>query len=427
MPQDTPPPPRPEDAHKLLRGKAKNFNPARPDLERSLLAACRWLTDLAQVRQACLADEPGVVKSRFSYADYRGAIKGEYSAATREWSDFGPVWHTGQAAAALVQASGLLKRPELLAAAEAGAAFILRNQVTDPADEDCGMIAAFEGEPGWLNTSAILESLSGLWELHLLTGRPEYLAACRNALDWVTRKMVVPGEGLVRDLYLPAERRIVERALNPDLAGRPLADDAMFLKIGKACGVRGFIDIFFHILDRLLADEGPAGNWLKYDPCVPEQGLIHPRHAYWWGMPFLDAHAETGEARYLAQAIRCGDWYLRAQRRDGGIFRLTYTDFTTPSFGHATSAMACAIKLWTRLWRLTGDPKWLPPAKKGLEFCMKMQVQSCQDANLQGVIIEKINQPDGTDRSLIHIRDLGTIFYVQAVCDLLRSDLPDHW
>jgi hypothetical protein len=38
------------------------------------------------------------------------------------------------------------------------------------------------------------------------------------------------------------------------------------------------------------------------------------------------------------------------------------------------------------------------------------------DLNLTGCIIEKVLPPDGTDRSLYHIRDIGSIFFIIAGC-----------
>ena len=386
-------------------------------LTESLTEACRWLTDVAQIRHARLADEPGTVISRFDYDDYRGAIKGEYFGATRQWSDFCPIWHTGQAAASLARASEVLGEPALLAAARLAAEFILRYQINDPADEDFGLILADEGEPEFLNSSAIMECLAGPLELHRITGEQRYLDTATAALRWLAKKMYLSGKGLMRDVYRYSKRQADDAPFGT--VGRPLADDAVFLTVGRLCGDESLKKIFFEVLQRLLADEDPPGNWIRYGPCVAASGVIHPRHAYWWGMPFLDGYEETGDGAYLDAAIRAGRWYVQAQRADGGLFRGTYRDFRTDSFGHATSGIACAAKLWTRLWKATGDDSWLAPIDKALRFCVNMQVRSCRDANLQGVIIEKILPPNGTDDSLIHIRDLGTIFFVQAACEVL--------
>ena len=389
------------------------------ELTIAVAEACRWLTDIAQIRHARLEDEPGNVNSRFEYDDYRGAIKGEYFAATRQWSDFCPIWHTGQGVAAMTKASQVLHDPALLNAAKLGADFILRYQIDDPTDQDFGLILAYEEKPDWLNSSAIMECLAGLLELYRITGEKRYLDASAAALRWIAQKMYLPGTGLIQDLYRFSKRLVSDAHYGT--AGRPLADDAVFLIVGRLCSDESLKEIFFDVLRRLLADEDPPGNWIRFHPCDATTGAIHPRHAYWWGMPFLDGYEETGDRVYLDAAIRAGRWYVQAQRADGGFFRGTYRDFKTDSFGHAASGIACAAKLWVRLWKTTNDDSWLVPIEKALQFCVNMQVRSCRDGNLQGVIIEKILAPDGTDDSLIHIRDLGTIFFVQAACDALEG------
>ena len=388
-------------------------------LRDSVALACHWLADIAQIKHRALADEPGTVTSRFAYDDYRGAIKGEYRAATGEWSDFCPVWHTGQAVQALALASEVLADAALLDAARRGADFILRNTIEDKSDPDFGLILAFEGEPDWLNTSAIMEALPGLLELHRLTGESRYLDVSHAALDWIRRNMYLPQEGLIKDLYRFSERRIEENAYGT--VGRPTVEDAVFLTVGRLCDDDALKQVHFRVLERLLEDEEPPGNWIRYTPCNEERGTIHPRHAYWWGLPFVDGFEETGDERYLAAATRAGEWYLGAQRTDGGLIRETRRDFKTASFGHATSGIACAVILWTRLWQVTADERWLEPIERALRYCQMVQIREARDTNLEGVIIEKILPPDGTDRSLIHIRDLGTIFFVQAACGVLQA------
>jgi hypothetical protein len=67
----------------------------------------------------------------------------------------------------------------------------------------------------------------------------------------------------------------------------------------------------------------------------------------------------------------------------------------------------------------TGDPEIEIHLERALGFCMKMQFTNTADPNLPGCILEKIKPPDGTDASPYHIRDLGTIFFVQAAAQTL--------
>jgi hypothetical protein len=135
-------------------------------------------------------------------------------------------------------------------------------------------------------------------------------------------------------------------------------------------------------------------------------------------------HRATGEPRYLDLCRRSARWYVQAMRTDGGLFRDTYGDFSTPSFGHATSGIACAAILWADLVREYGDDEWREPIRRALGFCRAVQFTRASDPNLQGAILEKVLPPAGSDAPPWYLRELGTFFYVQALCQVLR-DCPE--
>jgi hypothetical protein len=402
-----------------------NQSLGKADLLDSVRQACGWLTEVAQVKHARLSDEPGMRIAKCDYADWRGAT-GEYTQRDPSWLYFCPIWHTGQAVRSLVRASQLLADPKTMEAAKFSAEFVLRHRVADPADEDYGLIFGFEDYPDKVNISAILESLAGPLDLAGATGEDRYFETVRTAAEWVLRKAYLPEHGLFRDVYDPAVRAfLAESAFHA--VGRPIADDAVLLTVGRRTGNEAMVRAFYRILDYLMQHEDPPGNWISVAPCSTARQSIHPRHAYWFGAPFIDAFLDARDDRYLQVAIRAGRWYQQAQRRDGGLFRGTYRDFSTDSFGHATSGIACAVKLWSRLWSITGSDEWIEPAARAIDFCRLMQMTDPEDPNLRGCIVEKILPPDGTDRSLINVRDLASIFYIQAVCEAVTSGLADRW
>ncbi len=391
-----------------------------PDLARAAALACHWLTQVAMV----LGDELGENDHNaqgLCYGHWRGAFRGEYAVAERRWWFFCPVWHGGQAVKALAHASLLLDDAALMASAKVGADFILRNQVTDGPDQ--GLLLAYEDEPDRVNTSAILEAIDGLYVLADVTGERRYVDAGIAAVQWCLRRAWIRGQGLVLDLYDPAVRTFADRPYRAkdNGAGRPLADDAIWLKTYERTRDPMYREAFYEIMERLLQDERPAGNWIDYGPADADTGSIHPRHAYWWGRPMLDAWRDTGDQRWLDAAIRAGHWYRQAQRVDGGIFYQTFPDFRTTSFGHATSGIMCAAILWIDLFQATKDPCWLTPIARAFQYGLSMQFTAPQDANLLGCLLEQVAPPDGTDRNPYHIRDLGTIFFVQAASHLLRE------
>lgn len=388
-------------------------------LTESLVSACTWLTDIAQVKTDNLESEKNSGNLQHQY--WKGTIRGEYNAAVREWDFYCPVWHTGQAVKALVKAYKILNDPRLLKAAESGAGFIGRQRINDKNDENYGLILAFEDLPDCTNTSAILECIDGLLVLGELSGNLKYYKWAEEAVKWVVSKAYIPGEGLFRDCFSLKSLTFIEPSWYTNnllyektkkLKGRPLLDDAILLKLSPSNP--NFKEIFYETADRLLLEENPPGNWVNIVPAHGCCGPIHPRHAYWWGLPMIDAYKGSNDSKYLDCAIRCGEWYIKAQRYDGGLFRNTYIDFNTDSFGHATSGVACSAILWQELYRITGEEKWLKATEKSLQYCMNVQFRDVEDLNLKGAILEKVQPPDGTDKLPYHIRDLGTIFYIQA-------------
>jgi hypothetical protein len=393
----------------------------------SVALACRWMID----RSLIATPDPGFVGSGFEhrqrFVDWRGAFRGEYAAASGRWDVFCPMWHGGQGVKALALAHAVLGDEEYLTTARLAADFILRHRFSEPGHPEHGLILAYEDAGGGVNTSAILETLDGLFTLSEISKDDRYSRAAISALKWVQRRVFLPDEGLFQDDF-DVDRRVAGRArwMRQDRfpqPGRPLLDDGVFLTGHALTGDDSLKDVAVRTANRLLADEDPGGNWKAYPPANPISGVIHPRHAYWWGRPMWMVHKATGESRYLDCCRRSAAWYIRAMRSDGGLFRDTGADFNTPSFGHATSGIACAAILWTDLVREFGDTEWRDSIRKALHFCRSVQFTHAEDPNLQGAILEKVVPPRGTDAPPWYLRDVGTFFYVQAVCRVLK-DMP---
>ncbi|MBQ9501882.1 MAG: hypothetical protein IJU70_06980 [Lentisphaeria bacterium] len=395
----------------------------RETLKNHLENAVHWLTGAACNRENIPIGPRG---RQMPTTSWRGAIRGEYRAATRQWDSFCPVWHTGQAVKALVLAARTLNRPEWLEEAKFCAQFLLDNQFTE--GENAGLIAAYEDYPDRVNTSAILECLDGLFLLSAATGDASYSTAALKALYWVKDHMWDAKIRRFYDVYDPVRRRIIHGVSCAQ--NRPLLDDAVFCTGWKLSRDASLLQVALDTAETLLTDEAPPGNWIKYLPCSAERDSIHPRHAYWWGNPMLDLFRETGDVRYKECFLRSVTWYRKALRTDGGLFRSTSSDFSTDSFGHATSGSACAAIMFLRYLELTRDAGIASDLERALAFCCRMQFINPADPALKGAVLEKVLPPDGTDDSPYHIRDLATIFFIQAASEYLRSvkdglPLPD--
>ena len=66
-----------------------------------------------------------------------------------------------------------------------------------------------------------------------------------------------------------------------------------------------------------------------------------------------------------------------------------------------------------------GEKTW-ELAEAALSYCGSMLLSEAKDPNLRGAVLEKIMPPDGTDNLPYHIRDLGTIFFIQAAAEYLE-------
>lgn len=393
----------------------------------SLTRACSWLTDISLIR----TKEHGLPTTGFThidrYEDWRGCFRGEYDAGTRSWDIFCPIWHGGQATKALALAYRVLKDEKLLESARLAADFLLRNQIRDADDKDFGHIRAFEGGSEGVNTSAILECLDGLFVLSEVCGDNRYRDAAVDALRWTMNTMFVSEEGHFWDDYDVDKgrfRRARFSGPHTPQPGRPLLDDGVFIKGYTLTGDTAFLNVAVKTAQRLVRDEDPPGNWKLYPPANPVSGTIHPRHAYWWGRPMWMLSQATGDQRYLNVCRRSADWYTKAMRTDGGLFRHTGPNFETPSFGHATSGICGAAVLWHDLIREYGESRWAPYLVKALRFTESVQFRDSADPNLEGAVLEKILPPRKSDRPPWYLRELGTVFYVQAL-SLCLLDIPD--
>lgn len=403
----------------------------RDKLEAAVRAACTWLTDIAQLKNATLgpaeqldpASAPEKANSAgiaYRYTNWTGAMRGEY-APHGSWSFFGPIWHTGQAVKALALAHAYFHEPAMLEGARLGATFILNQQIHDPAHPDTGAIFAYEDQPDRLNTSCLFEACDGLFTLSELTGDEQYATRAVEAIGWTVQRMY-QGKGTFFDGYDFASRQTYRTW--PDQwsdGGRPLLDDGVLLKAYQRSKNERFREVFLAVADRLLQREAPSGNWVGYAPCNWKIGLLHPRQAFWWGRPLWMAWRETGQARYRDAFLRACRWYVQAMRRDGGILRRTYADGSSESFGHVTSATCCACMLFRDAAAEVGSDEFTSRLELGLRYAMSMQVTKPEDPNMQGVIIEKCLPPSQTDANPWRVRDLGTTFFVTAATQLLRD------
>lgn len=399
------------------------------DREKLLTAidrACSWITDIAQIKEE--GEEAECQKSfEMPLKSWKGAVRGEYTVSNKLWGMFCPVWHTGQAAKALCMAYELTGNQKWLDKAIFCGDFILNNQITDENSEEYGLIYAIEDGDNCANTSAIMECLESMRWLYRVTKDEKYKKAYVNAADWIVRT-VYEGDGHFTNLYNVVEHEVVseiDRRFVPPIgyfsrSERPLADDSVMLHAYEFSGDEKYRKVFYETVDYLKANEVPSGTWNNYSPSKGMKGISHPRQSFWWGHPMYYAYKDTHDIAYFDSLFRCGEWYLKAMRTDGGFFRTTNTLFKTPGFELCTSGSACAAIVWMKLYELDHSPRWMEAVEKALQFNMKVQFYNTVDPNLEGAILERtVPIANGSDASPYQLRDLASIFFVQAACDYL--------
>jgi hypothetical protein len=356
--------------------------------------------------------------------DY-GAMRGEYDTKNRQWSFYGPFWHTGQAIRTLLLAYKMTGNEKYLEHAVLAGEYLIKDHAMDKND------AKFYGFiHGRLckgtNTASQLEGFMALHDLYKATKDPKWLERFHLAVDWVAKNLYLKSEGLFYNGY-----SAINDELTPIEQSRPTNDDAVLWTAYQEFKDPLYLQIFREVSDRLLKDEDPPGNWIIYKPCEPTafdgRGDIHPRHAWWWGYPMLAAYDAFGEQKYLDAGLRAAQWYINNNNLDGGYYyHATKTGGRHLSFDFCTSAVGCAVIMWTDLWKRTADEKYVKEIETSLGFLLRAQFnQDVEDRNIKGAFFEGYLPPDGTLCPGFYIRDIATIFSTRAMLEVLETFKQD--
>jgi hypothetical protein len=259
----------------------------------------------------------------------------------------------------------------------------------------------------------LLESLDGLFVLSEAANDRKYADCALDAAFWAARNAYLK-DGLFRDAFDLHNQQFVAPPWNNERQGRPLLDDAVMLKAHKLTKNVLCRKLFYATADRLLKEEDASSNWSHYPPGA-RSAYGHPRQSFWWGCPMIAAFRDSGERKYLDCARRVGDWYLHLTRDETDPFHGSLRE----SAGMETSGMACAAILWLELYQETKDEKWMSAARRAIRYCLGMQFRETQDPNLRGALLEQVLPPNGSDRSPYFVRDIASVFFIQAACKLL--------
>lgn len=386
-----------------------------PKVRQAVIDGIHWLADIARTStpeqsRECVDD----LECR--YDDWIGSIRSTYLTKTRQWHYYGTIWHSAQAARAMLEAKEAfgLADPAILAAAEKIGQFLLGLRIETGPDQGylrCGGSKRRGGH----NVASLVEALMGLYWLWKTTGQDRWTETLVEAGYWMINRSYLWGEGLFRGVYLPEEGRFWE---HEDIWGpgtgwkRPHHEDEVWFRLYELTGDDRFTRVMIESSNHLLSMEDVPGNWMRYQPNLMDKGLIHARQAWWWGYPFAFTYQVTGDGKYLEAFRRSCQWYVVAQNYDGGMHYYTHKDGKRRSFGQCSSGMGCALVMWSEYRRLTGSDEFDEPSRRAIEYLLSVQFTRPEDPQLQGAFMEGLAGPDGTDRWGIEVRDLATIFTV---------------
>src|SRR5574340_522835 len=352
------------------------------------LEGCDWLAGPAQLLE----------KADPNY----GAIRSEYLPPSGRWRLYQPdyqepFWHTGQAVRALVLAHDLSRNAKYLDAAVRGGEYMVHGQVLDRGDtRHYGFLFARTAKAA--STASQLEGLCALLDLYRATGDRKWRERFKLGLDWIVKNLYRNGEGRFTNTFMPAAGEFA-----PPERSRTLIDDATLYWAWREFQDDNYLRIFREIADRLLRDEDPPGNWIRYQPCRADafdgQGQIHPRHAWWWGYPMLAAYDAFQDEKYLKAAVHTADWYIENSSLDGACYYHNTRNGRHLSFDFCVSATGCAGVLYADLWKRTKQAKYRAAAEKTLGSLLRAQFgQSVSDPSLRGAFFEGLQPQDGTGR-----------------------------
>lgn len=389
------------------------------DLTRRLMThGAHWLAHTARIRSdADRYEDP----RDYPHNGYRGAIRNEYDTKTKRWLLNGPVWHSGQAIRSLLAAHRHLGDPPLLDAALDMGRYVVANIVDAPGQPNHGLLLAYEGENFTVNNQTVFETLLGLIDLGAATGDASWTRAAQRAADFTLRGFH-ENEGLIYDHYHVARAEFIRDADNA-YPGRPLLDGCALVELAAATGEKRYERVFLAMAERALREEHPSGNWMKFPPWHPDSGRMHIRTSWWWGYPLVKAYDLTKEQRFWDGFVRVGDWYLAQQNLDGGFYYSPLISGKHVSFGFATSGAAVSSIIWSELFARTGESKYRDAVNRSFGFLLAAQFSpAAADPDIRGALWETPNPPDGTECPGFYIRDIATIFAIQAADRALATD-----
>lgn len=360
--------------------------------------------------------------------DADGKSRCDYNLIEGKWYPYEEPWHTGQVILGLLESYKVTGNKSALDAARRAGDWWISLEIKDN-PRFKGMVAATHGDVignDQIVFATTSDGTPGIFELSRVTGDMKYAKVATSSAKWLLENMYYPEKGVCYDLadlktgevlkenspfYKGKENQVLEDVSRPNTEGSPFKDAYEFSKDKK------FKDAHILLCNSLIEKQDKDGIWMRYMPNDINVSSFHPRFNLWYAESLLEAYELTKDRKYLEAAAKTARTYAKAQKKDGTIYYVNYTDGKESDKGSICgSAVAYAGILWIRLAGY-GYTEFIPAYERSIQWILKNRYSvNHPDPNLRGAVVNTRCRSKKNKVWLTH-RDVGTSFGLRFLAD----------
>lgn len=362
--------------------------------------------------------------------DGRGRI--EYDMVSGTWNDYEVHWHTAQTLYGLLAAYDLTGEETYLETAVRAGDWWVSTEY-EPPHPFAGLVAAAHGDKlgPLINMTTITDGTNAIFELSRVTGDPVYADTATRSGVWLLENAYIPEEGLFYNIFDPRDGTVWTTKsphhphIGPDEikvthVARPNSEGYLYADMCRHNGDKRYCDVFLHVADKKIERQYDNGLWMDFEPNDPDTGRVHPRFNIWLAEAQIEAHALTGDRKYLESAAATGRAMARFQQNDGAIFYHNFVAGRPDRRDITGSAVAFSGILWLKL-KAQGYDEFDENIERSVSWLLKNQfAMDHPDPNLRGAFINtRTKRKDG--KVAILQRDIGASFGLRFLADYLKA------